>query len=373
MADKRPHILIVDDEVGPRESLRMILNPFYNVHVAERGSQAVEMLQQFPVELVTLDLKMPGMTGIDVLEKVKQHDPDIEAIIITGYGSLDTAIEGLRLGAFDYIAKPFDVRQILSLVRRGLERRRSRTQLKNVRADFITTVSHELRTPLSVIVGFVHLLLNQVLGKLTDEQRKVLATVYRNSEELLELVDNLLWMTSLNAGDVDEVIDEFDVREIVRETVQRHQGLIREKNLALRDEMPDTPIRIGGDRLKMERIFQNVFSNAVKFTNQGCVTIMAHPSSDSGGVELAVTDTGVGIDESRLTSVFEAFQQVEGAVVRACTGLGLGLTVALRLAELIGGTLKIESQPGVGTTVRMTFHPRKNGAKTGTVTERRYG
>jgi signal transduction histidine kinase len=373
MDDNRPHILIVDDEVGPRESLKMVLNPYYNVHVAERGSQAVEMLHQYPVELVTLDLKMPGMTGIDVLEKVKQHDPDIEAIIITGYGSLDTAIEGLRLGAFDYIAKPFDVHHILALVERGLERRRSRTRLKSVRSDFISTVSHELRTPLSVIVGFVHLLLNQVLGKLTDEQSKVLATVYRNSEELLDLVDNLLWMTSLNARDVDDVIDHFDVREVVREAIQRHQALIDEKKVIVRSDLPDNAVLVATDRLKLERIFRNVFSNAVKFTEQGTVTVSAHPTADSAGVELTVVDTGVGIDESRLASVFEAFQQVEGAVVRACAGLGLGLTVAVRLAELLGGTLKIESKLGVGTTVRMTFGSRKDAANTDAATERRYG
>ena len=373
MDDNRPHILIVDDEIGPRESLKMILNPIYNVHIAERGSQAVEMLEKFPVELVTLDLKMPGMTGINVLEKIKQRDPDIEAIIITGYGSLDTAIEGLRLGAFDYIAKPFDVHHILSLVERGLERRRSRTRLKKVRSDFISTVSHELRTPLSVIVGFVHLLLNQVLGRLTDEQQKVLETVYRNSEELLELIDNVLWMTSLNAGDTEDVSDEFDVRSIVREAIQRHEGVISEKKLTLSTEMPETAVVIASDRLKVERIFQNVFNNAVKFTDKGSLRVTARPSADPAGVELVVADTGVGIEKSRLASVFEPFQQVEGALVRACTGLGLGLTVASRLAGLLGGTLEIESEPGVGTTVKMKFPSRKNGAKTAVATERRYG
>jgi len=373
MDDNRPHILIVDDEIGPRESLKMILNPIYNVHVAERGAQAVEMLEKFPVELVTLDLKMPGMTGINVLEKIKQRDPDIEAIIITGYGSLDTAIEGLRLGAFDYIAKPFDVHHILSLVERGLERRRSRTRLKKVRSDFISTVSHELRTPLSVIVGFVHLLLNQVLGRLTDEQQKVLETVYRNSEELLELIDNVLWMTSLNAGDTEDVSDEFDVRSIVREAIQRHEGVISEKKLTLSTEMPETAVVIASDRLKVERIFQNVFNNAVKFTDKGSLRVAARSSADPAGVELVVADTGVGIEKSRLASVFEPFQQVEGALVRACTGLGLGLTVASRLAGLLGGTLEIESEPGVGTTVKMKFPSRKNGAKTAVATERRYG
>jgi signal transduction histidine kinase len=373
MEANQPHILIVDDEIGPRESLKMILNPFYIVHVAEGGAQAVEMLQKFPVDLVTLDLQMPGMTGISVLEKVKQHDPDIEAIIITGYGALDTAIEGLRLGAFDYISKPFDVHHILSLVERGLERRRSRTRLKNIRSDFISNVSHELRTPLSVVVGFVHLLLNQVLGKITDEQHKVLETVYRNSEELLDLIDNVLWMTSLNAGDADDAVDEFDVRSIVREAMRRHEVVIGEKKLTLACEMPEAPLLIASDRLKVERIFQNVFSNAVKFTDAGTIRIKAVSRAKDVGVELEVNDTGVGIDKRELASIFEPFQQVEGAVQRACLGLGLGLTVASRLAEFLGGSLKIESEPGVGTNVKVIIPSRKHGAKMVVATERPYG
>src|SRR3990170_5463246 len=100
--DYKANILIIDDELGPRESLKMILKPHYNVYTAERGGQAVEILNQMPIDLVTVDLRMPGLPGIKILEKVKNYDPDVEAIIITGYGSMDTAIEGLRLGAFDY-------------------------------------------------------------------------------------------------------------------------------------------------------------------------------------------------------------------------------------------------------------------------------
>jgi signal transduction histidine kinase len=351
----RPHILIVDDEIGPRESLRLVLSPYYNVHVAEGGAQAVEMLRQFPIDLATLDLKMPGMTGIDVLAKIKEHDPDIEAIIITGYGSLDTAIEGLRLAAFDYIAKPFDVKHILTLVERGLERRRSRTRLKEVRSDFISNVSHELRTPLSVVVGFVHLLLNQVLGQLTQDQQKVLQTVYRNSEELLQLIDNVLWLTALNSGDGVDVIDEFDVRAIVREGGQRHEAVMRNKKLALTVEMPETAVLISSDRLKVERVFQNILDNAVKFTNEGSIRVTVRGSAESDGAEIEVADTGVGIEVSKLSSVLEPFQQVAGAVERACDGLGLGLTVAFRITQKLGGTLYIESERGVGTTVKLNL------------------
>lgn len=369
----KPHILIVDDELGPRESLKMILNPYYNVHVAERGVQAIDLLNKFPVDLVTLDLKMPGLTGINVLEKVKQRDPDIEAIIITGYGSLDTAIEGLRLGAFDYISKPFDVNHILSLVRRGLERRRAKSKLKQVKSDFLSNVSHELRTPLSVVVGFVYLLLNQVIGKLTEDQQKVLETVYRNSEELLELIDNVLWMTSLNAGDTGAMIDEFDAREVVEESIKRYDQVFRDKGLRLSVDMPDDRLTILSDRAKVERIFQNIFNNAVKFTADGDIKVKANPSADRLGVEFEVADTGVGIDKSKMALIFEPFQQIDKSPQRSCSGLGLGLTVARRMAQLIGGTVEINSEAGVGTSVTMRFPSQQSRSTPVVAEERRYG
>jgi signal transduction histidine kinase len=373
MNASKPHVLIVDDEMGPRESLKMILNPYYNVHVAERGGQAVEMLSKYPVDVVTLDLKMPGFTGINVLEKVKQYDPDIEAIIITGYGSLDTAIEGLRLGAFDYISKPFDVNHILSLVRRGLERRGAKAKLRQVKSDFLSNVSHELRTPLSVVVGFVYLLLNQVIGKLSEEQQKVLETVYRNSEELLELIDNVLWMTSLNSGDAAATIGTFDGCEVVNEAVKRYERIVREKGLALSVDVADSGMSMVSDRSKVERIFQNVFNNAIKFTAEGQIQLRAHPSADRASIEFEVIDTGIGIEKNKMDSIFEPFQQVDASIHRSFSGLGLGLTVARRMAELIGGTLEIASEPGKGTRVLMRFPSQANAAASSVADQRKYG
>ncbi len=373
MDTSKPHILIVDDEMGPRESLKMILNPYYTVHTADRGAQAIEMLKEVPVDLVTLDLKMPGLTGINVLEKVKEHDPDIEAIIITGYGSLDTAIEGLRLGAFDYISKPFDVNHILALVRRGLERRNAKARLRQVKSDFLSNVSHELRTPLSVVVGFVYLLLNQVIGKLSDEQQKILETVYRNSEELLELIDNVLWMTSLNVGDSITAVEKFDAVEVVDATIKRYEKPIREKGLVVNRQLPQGEIPIVNDRSKVERVLQNVFNNAVKFTEQGEITVKVCPSADHSRVDFEVIDTGSGIEESKLASIFEPFHQADNSAVRSFSGLGLGLTVARRMAELIGGSLDITSQTNVGTRVMMSFPSQASSAAPLAVEQRKYG
>lgn len=349
--NNKANILVVDDERGPRESLMMILKPYYNVYTAERGSQAVELVNQIPVDLVTVDLKMPGLPGIKVLEHIKQHDPDIEAIVITGYGSLDTAVQGIRLGAFDYIDKPFDVNHILSLVKRALERRYAKLRLKELKSNFLANVSHELRTPLSVVVGFVYLLLNQVIGKLTDEQQKILEKVYRNSGELLDLIDNVLWMTSLNAGDFLLGKDEFDVVRMVKDAVKTYEGVLREKEVQLSLQLPADEVRMVSDRSKVERIFKNLFNNAVKFTPRGQVTIKAHLSLDGRSVELEVSDTGVGMDQDQIEAMFEPFHQMDGSSQREFSGLGLGLTVARRLTEFLGGTLRVQSHPGAGTHV----------------------
>ncbi len=373
MDTSKPHILVVDDEMGPRESLKVILNPHYTVHVAERGGQALDLLSKYPVDLVTLDLKMPGLSGISVLEKVKQYDPDIEAIVITGYGSLDTAIEGLRLGAFDYISKPFDVNHILALVKRGIERRKAKAKLREVKADFLSNVSHELRTPLSVVVGFVYLLLNQVIGKLTEEQQRVLETVYRNSEELLELIDNVLWITSLNAGDAAATGEKFDAREVVQEVVKRYERPLREKGLVLSVGLPTHETPFFSDRSKIERIVQNVFNNAIKFTQQGEISIRLHPSEDQTGLEFEVSDTGIGIEKNKIDAIFEPFHQADGSGHRSFSGLGLGLTVARRMAEMLGGKLEVASKPNVGTRVVMKFPSHLGAVAPIALEQRRYG
>lgn len=361
--DEKANILIIDDEMGPRESLKMILKPYYNVYTAERGGQAVEILNQIPIDLVTVDLRMPGLPGIKILEKVKSHDPDIEAIIITGYGSMDTAIEGLRLGAFDYISKPFDVEHVLDLIGRALERRTARKGLRKVKSEFLTNVSHELRTPLSVVVGFVTLLLDQLIGKLTDEQMRVLEKVYKNSEELLEMIDNALYLTSLNAGDLSRLEGEFDVGMMIREIVKRYEKVLEDKGIQLTINSPPNGIPIYSDHAKVGRIFQNLLHNAIKFTTKGEITIKAHRSANRGMVDLEIIDSGVGIPLEHIENLFQPFRRLDDSPWCEFSGLGLGLTVARRLTDFLGGTLEIRSQSGVGTQALLSIPFRQASQK----------
>ncbi len=127
-----PNILIVDDEIGPRESLRMILKPNYNVYAVESGYAAIQMVQQVEMDVLTLDLKMPGMSGIDTLKEIRTIDPEVMVIIITGYGTLKSAIEAIRYGVFDYIPKPFNVPEILSIIDKSIQRRKLNLKVKEV-------------------------------------------------------------------------------------------------------------------------------------------------------------------------------------------------------------------------------------------------
>jgi signal transduction histidine kinase len=129
--EERANILVVDDDLGPRESMRMILKPLHNVYTAEDGGAALRMIQEKPIDLVTLDLKMPGITGIDVLKEIKRINPNIEVIIVTGYGTLKTATEAMKYGVNSYITKPYNLNEITSLIDRAIERRRFNRKLRH--------------------------------------------------------------------------------------------------------------------------------------------------------------------------------------------------------------------------------------------------
>ena len=131
-----PNILIVDDEIGPRESLRMILKPNYNVFTIENGNAAIQMIQQIAMDVATLDLKMPGISGIDTLKEIRMIDRDVMIIIITGYGTLKSAIEAIRYGVFDYIPKPFNVPEIISIIDKSVQRRKLNLKIKEVVRKF---------------------------------------------------------------------------------------------------------------------------------------------------------------------------------------------------------------------------------------------
>src|SRR3989454_5439998 len=209
----RSRVLVVDDEMGVRESLRAILHGECEVVTAASGEAALDAMARDPIDVMTLDLKIPGLGGIGVLERAKQIDPDLEVLIITGYGSFDTAVQGLRFRAFDYIAKPFDCDQVRRLVQVALGRRAAVRRLKAAPEQLLSTLSHELRTPLNVIMGYSAMLRDEGELTLTTDQRRVLDRIDENSTNLLGYVETMLYVAELDRGVVPVEVGPVRVGE----------------------------------------------------------------------------------------------------------------------------------------------------------------
>jgi DNA-binding response OmpR family regulator len=200
--NQRAQVLVVDDEAGPRESLKIILKPEFEVTATAQGSQALELLRQGSFEVVLLDLTMPDdLSGTETLRAIREADVDVEAIVITGQGTIDTAVECLRLGARDYIAKPYRAEDVRCAVRKALAVRSARRRASSMREALLGNLSHEIRTPLNAIVGYSEILHEEAKSTLTPDQRQALARIQLNSERLLSYLDGLFFLAELDAGD----------------------------------------------------------------------------------------------------------------------------------------------------------------------------
>jgi signal transduction histidine kinase len=357
MVDERASLLIVDDERGPTESLRMIFKPDYHVFTAPGGEQALEILHSVPIDVVTLDLRMPGMPGIEVMEHIKRFDPDIEVILVTGYASLDSAIRGLRYRVFDYVTKPFDVPQISDLVQRAVERRRASQRARRVKEDFLANLSHELRTPLSAIIGYNSILTEELHTRLNDDQRVAFDRIQANSQKLLNLIETVLLLNSLDAGELQLAPTTFDLRETLRRAARHFAAAARQRGLELSVEGDTRPLWIESDEHKLERILWALIDNAVKFTPRGSIHLTAVATA-TDTVEIAVRDTGIGVSEADISKLIDRLSDDELPGDPRQTGLGLGLRMALRLAEFLGGGLSVRGLTGAGSqfTVALPRH-----------------
>ena len=205
-------ILVVDDEPGPRESLRMLLKDEYQVDTTARGSEALGLLREVGYDVVLLDLTMPqDLSGTESLRAIREASIDVEALVVTGQGSLESAIDCLRLGARDYIAKPFHGPAVLAAVRAALVARRLRQRAIEMRGNLLGNLSHEFRTPLHAIVGYSEILREEAGERLDEAHREALDRIRRCSERLLSYLEGLLFLAESESGRIAGTSSEFTV------------------------------------------------------------------------------------------------------------------------------------------------------------------
>jgi signal transduction histidine kinase len=224
-----------------------------------------------------------------------------------------------------------------------------------LKAEFLATMTHELRTPINIVMGNLDILLGGFLGELNNRQKESLKTAMRNSGEALNLVTSLLDLSRIEAGQVVVRVEEFSLEDVWKELEMLFCTGLSGKEVELCWQVKTPLPGLKTDKIKIKEILSNIVLNAVKFTDRG--TIEVSVSSVEGGeqIEIEVKDTGVGIPEDFLPFIFEPFRQAEGSFTRSHGGVGLGLSIAKRLLNLLNGRVEVESEVGKGSTFHITI------------------
>ncbi len=360
-------VLIIDDEPAIRDLLRRgLAGPRYKVTAVASGVAAVEAAKIERFDVALCDLMMPVMDGQETLKALKKIDSGIEVVMITGHATFENAVEAMRNGAYDYIPKPFELDQIRAVIARALERGRlaervvALEQLDQLKSEFLANMSHEFHTPLNAIMGYTSLVLDGIYGAVPQAQAPALERVKANAQNLNMMINDLLDYSKLAAGLMPVQSEEVDVSGIVREAADVLRPLAEEKGLALAVEAEDM-ILIRSDRDKIKQIVLALGGNAVKFASRGRVSVRVD-ADGAGGAVLAVSDTGPGIEPEDVPMIFQEFRQLEGSWTRRYGGTGLGLTLVKKLVQILGGTISVESSPGLGSNFTVKL-PRASGVR----------
>jgi signal transduction histidine kinase/HAMP domain-containing protein len=248
----------------------------------------------------------------------------------------------------------------------ALEKQRDQLrEMNRLKSEFLANVSHELRTPLNAVLGYTEIIGEGVYGPVTPEQTEALDGILESGHNLLTLINQILDLSKVESGKVDLYVTDVAVHEVIHAVVSEAQALTKDRPYQVRVRIP-TRLVLKTDAARLKQVLTNLVSNAIKFTEKGAVQVEMAPMAD-GGCTIAVRDTGIGIRREHQQLIFEEFRQVDGSSTRKYGGTGLGLAIVRRFVQLLGGTVTVQSEPGVGSTftVRLPAEPPGEGQKSG--------
>jgi signal transduction histidine kinase/GGDEF domain-containing protein len=376
-------ILIVDDEKEIREFLSKALTRIAGFHVemAEDGEEALRKLEQNKLDLILTDLRMPKMDGLALITQIAKTKPEILTILMTGHGTIDSALEAMKRGASDYLTKPINLDELVLRIQKVLDEKqrflslkgyitqleKANQELKQVdemKSEFVSVASHELRTPLATVKNVVQLVLKGKAGEVNETQANFLTMAEKNINRLTNILTNLLDLSRIESGKIGIKPEELDLKlpiDFVLSSLKPHAD---GKSIHLQREVESDLPFVYGDREKVEQILTNLVGNAIKFTPEGGKIVVSAKLLDrtKNGVGISVKDTGIGIPEDQLEKVFEKFHQVESPLHHSAGGTGLGLAITKGLVDAHQGQIWVESEVGKGSIFTFTL-PLSKGEK----------
>ena len=368
-------ILVIDDEIGPRESLRILLKHDYEVRCVDNVDEGLSALKEMSPDVIVMDIRMPKKTGIEGLREIRQIDPHVSVIMLTGFGALETAQEALRLGANDYLKKPFDTTEMQEVIRRNvqrsqLERRRIRAigELKDLNNQLLTEMVekehmallgqtsaelvHDLRNPLTIVLGYVQLLSDQLqcaeekLGIGYNEAAEYLDVIEKNVQRCHDL--SQMWQ-QFGKADLSK-LEPLSVKDMLNDIVIGVQPLAAAENVKIEYNSCCQNLFVNGSRPQLLRAIHNIISNAVHAVSEnGSITVKCEQVEAQAMI--TVSDNGCGMTEEQLKKVFEPYYTTK----ESGKGTGLGLHITKKIIEEHEGSISFSSVVGEGTKAKISL------------------
>ena len=357
----KPLILIIDDEEALRDGCSQVLEKAgYAVLTAEQGIEGVMLAREHLPDMAFIDLKMPNISGMEIIEILSRDIPDIVLVMITGFATIVSAVEAMQKGAYDYLPKPFNPDQLRALARRGLEHRNLKIETKRLRVEkdlmernFITFVSHEMRSPLVVIMQYIEAL-NEIAGDRFDKDvKEIIERCRKRVQNLEELVEHWLDISRIEDGTFAQQKVSLSLDSIISRSVEEMIPVCRKRGISLETNIPQKLPQITGDAESLVRVFTNVIGNATKYTPEGGkITVTCQ--HDELYINVSIADMGTGIPPDKLPLIFDPFFRCGGKNEKH-SGSGLGLTFCKKIMESHKGCIAVSSKEGEGTTFVLTF------------------
>jgi signal transduction histidine kinase len=404
--DRRVKLLLVDDRQENLLALQAILEPLgQNLILAHSGEEALKCVLQHEFACILLDVQMPEMNGFDAAQIIKSREKSryIPIIFLSAINKEDSYVfKGYSMGAVDYVFKPFNpdvlrskvavfvdlylkqqqiveqaemlaesqrremelehrtelleaeaksAAQLAELNKQLKDRQDELAQAMGVRNRFYASMSHELRTPINAVIGYSTLMIDNIYGPLNEKQREGLQRTLRAARHLLELVNDVLDLSKIEAGKIELSMQPVNIPNLIEDLFVTVRPLADEHGTTLTFEREDDQITVVTDPRRVRQILLNLLSNAIKFGLKKPITVKCTRNGEAG-ISIAVIDHGEGISDVDQPRIFEEFVQVSPSQQ---PGTGLGLPISKRLATLLDGSLEVKSEPGQGSTFTLNL------------------
>ena len=342
---KALNILFIDDEpIVIQSCLKGLKNAGYAMDSACSGEEGLAKAAEHHYDIVVTDLKMPGIGGIEVLRSLKQNKPAQIVIVFTGHADVSTARESLRLGAFDYIPKPFTPAELRDVIANAAVQIEQKSETRML--DLMTIVAHEFKSPVSTVHTTADTLYGGYFGDLNPEQQKVLETIKRNCEYLEDIIRCYIDFSKMELDGLKFVLQKTDfVTDVVLPVVQTPEYQNNMKRMRITTDFADTPL-VQGDANLLKIVLNNLINNAIKYGHAG-TDIKISVALEGRHAVLSVLGEGVGMTAEDIEKrLFKRFERLRQKGAEGVKGSGLGLYICKVIIDKHGGSISVTSEPG---------------------------